>query len=165
MKTIFKGTMEDISYPELSSWATSAILTTMLLYYINRLVSLNNAGMLNSETHNKLLFLIVIVTIVSEIIWQIAVAISKRFEANAKLDERDKLFNQQATQLSSNFIFAFLAILILMVSQSDFLIEQLALNLTGLSPKDVLLSVLVVGFGMSQLLHHCALAIFYRKGS
>lgn len=165
MKALFKGTMEEVSYPELSSWATAAIITTMLFYYVSKLATLDAAGMLNTETHNRLLFLIVIVTIVTEIIFQIIVAVFKRLESNRLQDERDKSFSQKATQVSSNFIFGFLAILILIVSQSDFLIEQLSLNLRGLSPKDVLLSILVIGFGMSQLLHHFSLAMYYRRGS
>lgn len=165
MKTLFKGAMEDVSYPELSSWASTAILTTMLLFYLNKLITLDKAAMLNSEMHNQLLFLVVMVTLVTEIIFQIIVAIFKRLESNSLQDERDKLFSQKATQLSSYFIFSFLAILILVVSQSEFLIEQLSLNLTGLSPKDLLLSVLVIGFGMSQLLYHLSLAIYYRRGN
>lgn len=165
MKALFKGTMEDVSYPELSSWASTAILATMLLFYLNKLFILDKADMLNSEMHDQLLFLVVVVTVVTEIIFQIIVAVFKRLESNRLHDERDKLFSQKATQLSSYFIFSFLAVLILMVSQSEFLIEQLSLNLTGLSPKDLLLSVLVIGFALSQLLYHLSLAIHYRRGS
>lgn len=165
MKTLFKSSFDDLSYRELSSWVSVAILITMLFYYLNKLASLDSSGMLNSETHNQLLFLIVLVTIITQVIFQSVVALCKRFDADAKEDERDKLFNQKATQLASNFIFGFLALLILVVSQSDFLIEQLSINLRGLNPKDILLSVLVVGFGFSQLLHQLALAIYYRRGS
>ena len=165
MKGSESFTMKDVSYPELSSWATVAIVGTMLIYYLNKLSNLDMAGTLNTVTHNKLLVVIVAVTIVTEIIFQIIVAISKKIEAEAKLDERDQLFMSKATQVSSNFIFGFIAIVILVVSQSDWLIEQLSLNLRGLAPKDVLLSILVVGFGLGQLIHHFSLAMYYRKGS
>lgn len=165
MKGSNSFSMKDLGYLELSSWTTVAIVATMLLYYLNKLATLDGAGMLNSATHNKLLVLVVVVTIVTEIIFQIVVAISKRFDADELPDERDQMFNFKATQISSNFIFAFVAVLILIVSQSDFLIEQLSLNLRGLAPKDVLLSVLVVGFGLAQLIHHLSLAIYYRRGS
>lgn len=157
--------MGDLSYTELSSWTTVAIVFTMLCYYINKLATLDTTGMLNSVTHNRLILLVVVITIVTEIIFQIVVAVSKRVDAEAAPDERDEMFHAKATKISSGFLFGFIAILILIVAQSDFLIEQLALNLRGLSPKDVLLSVLVIGFGMAQFAHHLTLAIYYRRGS
>lgn len=157
--------MGDVSYTELSSWATVAIVTTMLIYYFNKLATLDTADMLNSENHNRLILLVVAITIVTEVIFQIIVAASKRFEAEAPLDERDEMFHAKATKISSGFLFSFIGILILIVAQSDMLIELLSLNLRGLSPKDVLLSVLVIGFGMAQLTHHLILAIYYRRGS
>jgi len=155
---------KDVPYKELSAWVTVAIITTMLLYYINHIAKLDMAGRLNSESHNQLLFLLVTVTIVTELIYHIAVGVVKIFQSEAKQDERDKWFELKASRISNHFISVFVALLILVVSQSDWLIEQLSLNMRGLSAKDVLLSVLVVGFALAQLIHHLSLAVYYRKG-
>ena len=157
--------MDEVSYREFSSWGSVAIIATMLVYYINKLSQLDTSAMLNSATHNQLLFQVVVVTVITEILFQIIIAITKRIEAESKPDERDQFFMLKASQLSHGFISGFVAILILAVSQSDFLIEQLSFNLRGLAEQDVLLSVLVVGFAISQLIHHFALAVYYRKGS
>ena len=156
---------QDISYKEFTSWATAAIVGSMMIYYVSSMLNLDSQGLLSTTTHNQLLFIVVVATIVTEIIVQTIIAITKRLEANGPNDERDKTFNLQASSISNYFISTFVALLILLVSQSDWLLNDVLQIWQPLTNKDILLFVLVLGFGVSQVLHHLILAVLYRRGS
>lgn len=156
---------QDISYKELTSWATVFIVGSMLIYYIAELFSLDAQGLLTTSSHNQLIFLVIIACVLVEIVLQIAIAISKRIEAQGKADERDKEFERQASYYSNVLISTFVVLLILAVSQSEWLLASLLSLWQPLTQKDLLLFTLVVGFGFTQVFHHLLVAIMYRRGS
>lgn len=155
----------DISYKELSSWVSVSIIAGVLVYYLTNMVQLDHSSMLTSDDHNQLLLVVVLITVVTQVIFQSVAAGLKHLDADAQPDERDQWFTFKASFVSNNFICFFMVMLILFVSQSEWLFDPQKLAWKGLAPKDMLLSVLVVGFGLSQLLNHLTLAILYRKGA
>jgi|TARA_Y100000034_G_scaffold127142_1_gene179494 hypothetical protein len=156
---------QDISHKELSSWATVFIVGSMLIYYVAELFALDAKGLLTTSSHNQLIFLVVIACVVVEIVLQVAIAISKRVEAQGKTDERDKEFERTASYYSNFLISTFVVLLILAVSQSDWLVSSLSGIWHVLTHKDILLFTLIIGFGITQVFHHLLIAIMYRKGS
>ncbi len=156
---------KDISYKELSSWASVAVVGSMLIYYLSEMFALETQGLLSTASHNQLVFLVVFACVVVEIVLQIVIAIIKRVEATGQADERDREFETRASYYSNYFITTFVVLLILAVSQSGWLVQNVLSFWKALTESDILLFTLVLGFGLAQVIHHLLIGIMYRKGS
>lgn len=131
----------------------TASLVTMLVvwgYYFFKLYEYRRAEVLNFESVQGLLIVVVVMTIIVSIIAHALIAGRKALEEGPEEDERDQLITQRATYLASYVLGAGVI--------STLLIAVVTASLVAT------INVLVLFFVLSELTRYVLQLLYYRRG-